>query len=146
VARAQSAFAWALALSAPLFAVGMVLPMWPPAAAALARPALGGITSVGTVAKWALATPVQFGCGARFHTGAAAALRRRRQHGRAGQPGHQRRVLRIAAVAAALRGDGPRAARRLLRHERDGDRPSSCWASTWKLPPRAAPATRWRSC
>ena len=66
----------ALALTAPLFAVGMVLPMWAPAASVLSAPALGGITSVGTLSKWALATPVQFVCGARFHRGALAALRR----------------------------------------------------------------------
>ena len=50
--------------------------MWPPTAAVLARPALGGVISVGTVAKCALSTPVQFGSGARFHAGALAALRR----------------------------------------------------------------------
>jgi Cu+-exporting ATPase len=76
VSRARAAFLLALALTAPLFAVGMVLPMWAPAASVLSAPALGGITSVGTLAKWALATPVQFVCGARFHRGAVAALRR----------------------------------------------------------------------
>jgi Cu+-exporting ATPase len=74
--RWRAAFLSSLLLTLPTFLVGMVLPMWPPAAAVLSRPVWGGATTAGTAAKWALVTPVQFGVGARFHSGALAALRR----------------------------------------------------------------------
>jgi Cu+-exporting ATPase len=42
--------------------------------------------------QFALATPVQFIFGARFYVAAWKAVRRGRQHGFAGRPGHQRRL------------------------------------------------------
>ena len=66
----------AAALTLPLFIIAMVLPMVPAVAPALHVLILG--FPLAELVKWGLATPVQFGAGARFHVGAIRALRARR--------------------------------------------------------------------
>ena len=61
-------------LAAPLFLLAMVGPHVPPAKRLLDAQVLG--FPVGTLLKWALATPLQFGIGWRFYVGAWKALRR----------------------------------------------------------------------
>ena len=73
-ARWSALFRTSALLTAPVFLVAMVLPMWPRAAVLLDTLVLGG-WPLGEVLKWALTTPVQFGCGATFHVGAVRALR-----------------------------------------------------------------------
>jgi len=73
-ARWRTLFHASALLTAPVFLVAMVLPMFPAAAALLDTRILGGWPA-GEVLKWALTTPVQFGCGATFHVGAVRALR-----------------------------------------------------------------------
>ncbi|KAL6770434.1 CTP1B [Auxenochlorella protothecoides x Auxenochlorella symbiontica] len=73
--RWRRAFLRAAALTAPVFAVAMVLPHLA-CMAWLYQTQLAGFPA-DQVLKWALATPVQFGCGARFHVGALRALARR---------------------------------------------------------------------
>ena len=73
----RDAFLLAATLSLPTLCLAMLLPMASPRARRrLARRVLGGAASAGTVAQWALVTPVQFLVGARFHAGARAALAR----------------------------------------------------------------------
>jgi P-type Cu+ transporter len=65
--------------TAPLFFLAMVLPMLSPRASSALRSARllpGGRLSVDALLKWVLATPVQYGLGARFHRGAWRAAQR----------------------------------------------------------------------
>ena len=72
----RSACAFAAAFTVPLVFVAMVAPMVPVLARGLDALVFG--FPAGELLKCALATPVQFGAGARFHAGAARALRARR--------------------------------------------------------------------
>ena len=72
-ARYRSLFWTSLAYTAPLFAINMVL-MKVPGFEWLYEDAVNHV-SLASFAKWALATPVQFHVGRRFHTGAYKSLR-----------------------------------------------------------------------
>ena len=75
VDEAASALLVALVFSLPVIAIGKIAPLFPGLAAALRAPLLG--FPIGAVLQLAFATPVLFVVGARFHTGAWAALKRR---------------------------------------------------------------------
>lgn len=64
----------ALVFTIPVFILAMVLPMLPGTEPVLSAPVFG--FRLDELLKWALATPVQFWIGWRFHKGAAKALRR----------------------------------------------------------------------
>ena len=70
--RFRSLFWTSLAYTAPVFAINMILPGIP-GFAWLYRDAMNHV-SMASFAKWALATPVQFHVGRRFHVGAYRSL------------------------------------------------------------------------
>ncbi|EFJ52982.1 hypothetical protein VOLCADRAFT_102604 [Volvox carteri f. nagariensis] len=67
-------FSTSLFFTVPVFLVAMVLPMLPGSEPFMSTPILG--FPCNQLVKWALATPVQFIVGWRFHRGAIKALRR----------------------------------------------------------------------
>ena len=77
--RQKNELRWALIFTVPLFLVAMVLPRVPPFGALLsATVGIHGVLlfHIGDLIQWALATPVQFWIGKRFHVGAYKSLRR----------------------------------------------------------------------
>ncbi|GIL89731.1 hypothetical protein Vretifemale_17508 [Volvox reticuliferus] len=68
-------FSTSLFFTVPVFIVAMVLPMMPGSEGFMSTPIIWKIPC-NQVVKWALATPVQFIVGWRFHRGALKALRR----------------------------------------------------------------------
>eukprot|EP00897_Mesotaenium_endlicherianum_P003111 jgi/Mesen1/2828/ME001732S01988 len=69
-------FVWSAVFTTPVFLLAMVLNRVPPFKGWLETRVVNRMM-VGDVLRWALATPVQFVAGRRFHAGAARALRRR---------------------------------------------------------------------
>ena len=76
----RQCFVLSALLTAPVFVLGMVVPMSASASGPVAalRTVVAGGSTAGTWAQLALVSPIQFGTALRFHTHAAAALRRGR--------------------------------------------------------------------
>ncbi|KAL2348047.1 hypothetical protein Fmac_002047 [Flemingia macrophylla] len=73
--RYYNSFLWSLLFTIPVFLTSMVL-MYVPGVKNLLEAKIVNMLTVGEVARWVLATPVQFVLGSRFYYGSYKALRR----------------------------------------------------------------------